>query len=499
MTTTLDAAAATHSPRRALPRLATAPVIGVAAVKLALQCMFLTGYGWHRDEFYYLVGGRHLSAGYVDHPLLTPFVARAVETVFGPSLGALRLVPALVGAGLVVLTALLTRELGGGRNAQIVAGLCLTLDPFYLGANHFFQTVTFDQLAWVLATLALVRLIRSGDERWWLAIGAACAFGLLAKATIVVWIVALLLGMLLTPARVLLRSRWFAVAAGLAALGGAPFLWFQVQHGWPFPQFLRQLDADNAGGDRPRFIPAQLLLHNPVNLFVWIPGLVALFRDRVLRTYRAFAWAFVAAAMIFLVTGAKYYYLAPAFPLLYAAGATQLSLRWQRFPRGLVAGLVVGCLIAIPAALPVLPARTLADSPYGSLNKDALEQVGWPAYVRTVTRVVARTRRPTMVVTSNYGEAGALDVLGRLDARVRSRQNSYWLWGRDPAPRPETTFVLVNLDRSEANHNFTSCRVVTHIDDGLGIENEEQGAPISVCSGLRHAWPVVWSALRKYG
>ena len=480
----------------ALPGFAVKSVLALAVAKLAMQCAFLTGYGWHRDEFYYLVGGRHLAPGYVDHPLLTPWVARGVAVLFGSSLGALRLVPALLGAGMVMLAGLLAREFGGDRRAQVVTALLVVLDPLLIATDHLFQTVPFDQLAWIAAAFGLVRLIRTGEERWWLLVGAACGFGLLAKANIVVWMLGLAIGLILTPARRHLRSPWFGAAAGLVVLGGLPFLWFQLEHGWPFLEFSRNLNDLHAGEERPKFIPGQLLLNGPVAAFVWVPGLIALFRDRALRTYRVVGWAFVIAFVVFFVTGGKAYYLGPAYVVLFAVGATFLSRHWQRLPRLLIVGLVVSTLVVLPALLPVLPAKTFADSPYGALNGDALEEVGWQQFVRQVSHVVEE-HHATMVITDNYGEAGALNVLGDLHVPVRSRQNSYWLWGQVP-PHPRTTFTLVGFGPGEERGYFRTCQTVTRIDNGRGIENDEQGTPVSVCRGLERPWKTVWSRLRAY-
>ena len=440
------------------------------------------------------------TAGYVDHPLLVPWVARAVDLLVGPSLAGLRMVPALLGAATVVLTALIARELGGGRAAQVVAAVCVALDPVFLAMNHWFQTPSFDLLAWVAVSYCLVRVLRTGDERWWIGVGTAAAFGLLAKPTIVVWLGALALGLLLTPARRHLRSRWFFAGLGIAVLGALPFLWFQLQHDWPFLEFTRNMNARTGGKEQPKFIPGQLVLHDPVSALVWIPGLWALFRDDGLRRYRAFGWAYAAAFVFFLVSAGKVYYLGPAYPLLFAAGAVFLARRreWTAIPKVLVAALVIGTLPALPAVLPILPLETVADSPYAGLNEDMLEQVGWPRFVRTVERVVDAQPGPTVVLTGNYGEAGALEVLGDPGVPVWSGQNSYWLWGGKPPPPRDTTFVTVGIDRDLLARSFAHCSVAAHIDNGLGIDNEEQGKSVAVCRTLRRPWPAVWESLRDY-
>lgn len=484
----------------ALPVFALVPVLVVAGLKLALQLAFVTSYGWHRDEFYYLVGGRHLDGGYVDHPFLVPWVARGVDLLVGPSLAGLRVVPALLGAATVVLTAMIARELGGGRVAQVVAAICVALDPAVLAINHWFQTPSFDLLAWVAVSYCLVRVIRTGDERWWIGVGAAAAFGLLAKTTIVVWLGALALGLLLTPARRHLRSPWFFAGLAIAVVGALPFVWFQLQHDWPFLEFSRNMNARTGGKEQPLFIPGQLVLHNPVSALVWIPGLWALFRDDALRRFRAFGWAYAAAFVVFLVSAGKVYYLGPAYPLLFAVGAVFLARRhaWLTVPKLLVGGLVIGTLFALPSVLPVLPLEIAADSPYAGMNEDMLEQVGWPRFVRTVEDVVDAQTGPTYVLTDNYGEAGALEVLGDPGVPVWSGQNSYWLWGGRPQPPSDATFVTVGIDRDLLDRSFAQCSVAAHVDNGLDIDNEEQGKAVSVCRDLRRPWPAIWESLRDF-
>jgi 4-amino-4-deoxy-L-arabinose transferase-like glycosyltransferase len=489
----------TAAPGRDLPALAVRGILVVGAIKLVLQVAFLTPYGWHRDEFYYLVGGRHLDIGYVDHPLLVPWVARLVDEVFGPSPFALRLVPALLGVATVLLTALLARELGGGRVAQVVAALCVALSPGLLAMNHWFQTPSFDVLAWVAASFALVRLLRTGDERWWLGVGAACAFGLLTKTTIVIWALGLVVGLLLTPARRHLRSRWLLLGLLIAGLAALPFVVFQLQHGGPFLEFTRNMNERTGGAEQPIFVPGQLVLAGPAAAFVWIPGLWALFRSEALSRYRAFGWAYAVAFVLLLASAGKTYYLLPAYPVLLAAGAAYLEpRRWRRLRRGLVAGLVVQTLLVLPAVLPVLPLTTARDTVWFGTHDDIAEQVGWPELVDTVREVVDRQRGPTVVVTGNYGEAGALDVLGDLDVPIWSDQNSYWLWSEHERPPADAAFVTLGLGSAERARSFRTCTTAAHVDNGRDVDNEEQGTPVVVCHGLRRPWSETWADLKHF-
>jgi hypothetical protein len=481
----------------ALSPLAWKPVLGLAGARLAMLLAVATRYGWHRDELYYVMGGRHLSLGYVDHALLTPWVARGVEGIFGTSLFALRTVPALLGCGLVIMTALIARELGGDRRAQILAALCFALDPFFLGANHLFQTVTFDQVAWVLASFALVRLLRTGDERWWIAVGGAVGLGMLAKPTILIWVISVTVGVLCTRERSVLRSKLLAPAVALVAVGSVAFLVFQIQHGWAFVEFSRHMDAQHAGENRSQFVLAQFVVHNPISAFVWIPGLVALLRRPSMARWKAFGIAFLVGAVLLLVVGGKYYYLAPLFPVLYAAGAVQLARKAPHISRGLLVGLVLGSLLTLPASLPVLSASAINGTPYAGLNRDAFEEVGWPEFITTVERAVPAGSRPAVIVTNNYGEAAALQVLGDGRTPVVGRQNSEWLWGPGPVG-PDTVLVTVGFDLGELSHvGIVGCRTVATIDNPGHIDNNERGADVRICRA-NHAWPEVWRELRAY-
>jgi 4-amino-4-deoxy-L-arabinose transferase-like glycosyltransferase len=475
------------------------PIAALAVGRFMLLLAYAGSYGWHRDELYYLVGGRHWDLAYVDHALLAPWVAGAVDALVGPSLVFLRLIPALIGSAMVVMTALVARELGGGRRAQVLAAACFALDPFFLGAHHLFQTVTFDQLAWLLASFALVRLLRTGDGRWWLGVGAAVAFGLLAKPTILLWVLGAGVGVLVTPARRHLRSRWLAVAVLLASVAAIPFLVFQVHHAWPFPEFVRHMNDRTAGEMRAKVVPEVLFHHDPLSMVVWLPGLFALFRNSRLRTFVPLAWAFVVPLGVLFVLGGKSYYVAPMFPILYAAGAVALTRDRAWSPRReslLIGSLAMFLLLVVPAVLPILPVRTLADTPYALLNKDQLEEIGWHRFVHTVSKTAGDDPH-ALVLTSNYGEAGALEVLGHDLPPLASRQNSYWIWG----PRnlaTATDIFAVGFTHGELRGVLTGCRGVGLAEPNAGVDNDESTAKIFQCDGIAGDPTEVWSRLKSF-
>ena len=216
-----------------LPGLATGPVAGIAALLAALLIAFSGRYGYHRDELYFIACGRHLAWGYPDQPPFVPLVARLMTDLAPGSLVVLRLPSALAAAALILLTGLLTRELGGRRAAQVLACAAVALAPLVTAASHLLSTTTFDLPAWALLLWLLIRILRTGDQRLWLAAGLAAGVGLLDTDLVAFLIIAVVVALAIAGPRAPLRSPWF-YAGGLIALAAwAPYLAWQASHGWP--------------------------------------------------------------------------------------------------------------------------------------------------------------------------------------------------------------------------------------------------------------------------
>src|SRR5438270_7357808 len=254
------------------PRTLAPAAVMIAGVVVVIQLALAGRYGWHRDELYFIACGRHLAWGYVDQPPFTPAVARVATAVFGTSLIGLRLVPALANAGIVVLAAVITRELGGKRSAQVVAACAVAVSSVILALGHLLSTATFDLLAWTALTAAFVRLLRTGDCRWWLAIGVIAGIGLENKYTVAFLLGGLMVGLLLCRPAVL-REPWLWAGAGIALLIWAPNLAWQASHSWPVTDMSRSLHAK--GGDDGNmyvFLPMQRVVLNPAVTPLWIAG-----------------------------------------------------------------------------------------------------------------------------------------------------------------------------------------------------------------------------------
>lgn len=482
--------------------LAAAPALlglGVVVLLLAVSAR----YGFHRDEFYYLVSGRHPAFGYVDNPPLTPWLARAQATVFGVSPPALRIVPALALGVYVVVTGRMARELGGDRVAALVAAACAAGSAFALATGHMLSTSTIDLLVWTVLSWLLVRALRDGG-RIWLAVGAVAGVGLLNKSLVAAFLGAVAAGVLAVGPRRVFRDPWLWAAALLALAVWSPYLVWQATHGWPQLAFGRQIATVGNGGSEPRwtFPLYQLIEVSPLLLPVWLAGLWRLVRDPAVASARAVAVAYGLLFVLLLAAGGKHYYLAGTYPVLLAAGAVPV-VAWLR--RGHRRAVVVATVLVVDVAvvawlmLPLIPARALAGSPQAAVSPIPSETVGWPELVDTVaaaTRLVPPEQRSsTVVLGQNYGEAGAVAVLGTGLPPAFSGQNSYADWG--PPPESATTAVVVGYDEAALRRWFTDLRLVARIDNVAGVPNDERGRPVWIATGRRDTWAALWTQMRR--
>jgi 4-amino-4-deoxy-L-arabinose transferase-like glycosyltransferase len=497
--------------RVGVPRLGVALV---AAAAFGLEMAVSGRYGYHRDELYFLAAGQHPAFGYVDQPPLTPLLARLDGLVFGNTLVGLRLLPALALSAVVLLTAGMSRILGAGRAGQLVAALCAASCAMYLAAMHLFSTTVPDFVAWAGVCYLVLRLLASGQPRWWLAIGAAAGLAAEAKWMIGVLLAGLAAGFVLTPQRRLLRSWYLLAGLLLAAALAAPDLIWQASHGWPNLGVFSALHTD-AGHNRAVYWLAQVVYTGLALTPVWLAGLWWGLRDPAARPFRPAIIGAAVAIVIPFLAGGKPYYPGGGYTLLLAAGSvptgrwlaggaiTRLGrwrLRWR--PASFAAGMAVTAGLAAVTALPVLPAATLRTVPLQKINYDLGEQVGWPREVALIAReyraLPPAVRAQTALLAGNYGEAGAVDRYGPalgLPAAY-SGHNNFWLWG--PPPAADRDVLAIGVDPGLLRREFAQVRRVATYWNGLGVADDEQGTPVYLATGLKGSWAAAWTAFRDY-
>ena len=487
-------------------------VIWVGGIVFAVLMALSTRYGFHRDELYFLACAQHLQASYVDQPVLTPLLAWVSLKLFGVSLLGLRLWPALAAWATVVISGLTAREFGGGRRAQLVAAIATATMPALLAIDHLFDPTAFDVLAWSGLALIVARIGRTGDARWWLAAGLVLGLGLANKHSAGFFAVALLAGALLSGGRRLVANRWLLAGAVIAAAFTIPDIWWQAQHQWATIAMTRVLNQENGGlGNIGDWIIGQLIMTAVALVWVWAAGLRWLWRsERPL--WRALAFAYGLLFVFFaLTTGAKIYYLAGAYVYLLAAGAVAidgwLAARPGRL-RNLMLATGLSTAVALPIVLPVLPAADIGWT--YKLNQDPAESIGWPQLVSTVrtawTSLPPRQRASAVIFTANYGEASAINLLGRGTGlpQAVSGHNTYWWWGPGN-PRATTVLAVMPGPTSGTGYSaylhqfFTSVRIVATLSNPYGIHNQERDGHVYLCTGPRRPWDQLWPRLRHYG
>jgi 4-amino-4-deoxy-L-arabinose transferase-like glycosyltransferase len=480
-------------------------VLIAGAVTLVLVA-FASGYGYHRDELYFVAAGAHLDWGYADQGPVVPLIARAMSEIATDSLTVLRL-PSAVAAGLtVLLTALLARELGGGRRAEYIAAACASVAVILLFTGHLLSTSTFDLLVWTAVTWLAVRAVLTRDDRLWLVAGVVLGIGLLNKPLPAFLALGMLAGVVIAGPRRLLRNPYVWAGAAIALALWSPWIVWQADHGWPQVDVSREIAGGRSTSSEPwwAIVPFQFLLVSPLLAPVWLVGLVRLLRDRAVRQLRFLGWAWIVLAVVFMATGGKPYYLAGLLPALIGAGTVQVD-GWLERGRArmrkaaLVTAVALSGVVGGIISLPVLPADSAG--PVIEVNEDVGETIGWPEFAQTIAGVHRElpSRGRSVILTGNYGEAGAIDRYGPPLGlpRAYSGHNAYGDWG--PPPDGSGPVIAVGVDPHDLAAHLHDCRVVARIDNDAGVDNEEQGEAVMVCRGPRRPWSQQWPALRNLG
>lgn len=478
-----------------LPPLAWRGLAVVCASLAAALLVASSRYGYHRDELYFIACGHHLAWSYPDQGVLTPLLASSFEALGRGSLVVFRLpaVASVVGAAWV--TGLMARELRGGTRAQVLATLTVAVSAVGLLAGHLLATATLDFVVWVAITWVVLRIARTGQTHLWVVAGFLVAVGLLNKDLVLALVLSLTVGLLTVPGgHRLVFNRWYAVGAVIAVAAWVPGLIWQAQHGWPQVTLARMIrDEYGTADQRFGFLVLQIFLFSLGASVLWVTGAVRVWRDPAWRFARVLAVSWLVALVVFVITAGQAYYTVGVYPALIAAGAVVLERRPRMF-WATTAVVTITSVAALPAALPILTPRTLAASGWADAGEQQLEMVGWPREVSLVASAYrslpAARRTHAVILTANYGEAGAID---RYRARfglpaAYSGLNAFGLWG--PPPASGRPVVLVWEDQRPPTY-LHGCRIVRRV--GGPVPNEEHDyARILVCAGPRGTWASIW-------
>ena len=482
-------------------RLATALLYGGAALGvIALHLATNNTLGFHTDELYYLSCGLHPALGYVDFPPLVPLLARLETGLLGVSPWALRVLPSLLGGFLVALSGAYVRRLGGSLRLQGIALLAAVAAPFLLGSNWVFQTVTFDQVTWMVAMYWFLCLVIDQRPKYWVYLGVTLGIGLEVKYTIVGLILGMGLAVLVAPSlRAKLRTRYPWIAIAIALLIWAPNLAWQVAEG--FPTLIYLTNHSGSGGG-----PVTYLIQLGVYFFflipLWVAGMISLFRSQQLRPI---AVASAVPLLLFLFVG-KSYYAAGTIPVTLAQGLMATSrierpkLRF-RLQLAVVVGSVVEFVVFFFLVVPVTPPDRIHTTSLDSINEVFADSVGWNDVAKQVTTIYddlpATERSNTVVISAYYGVPGALQVYDKAGAvpEAISPQLSDWYWL--PGNLTANFALMIDYKPSDVEWMCTSPTLITHLVVPYHVAGLEQGAPVTFCQ-LRGPVSQSWGRLRNF-
>lgn len=495
-------------------------VLYLALAKLLLHLLTAARYGIFRDEMYYVACSEHMAWGYVDHPPMGVLIAWVARHLFGDSPLGLRLLPALAGAALVWMAGQLAREMGGGRFAQALAALAVIPVPIYLILQHWLTMNAFEPLLWMVCLWCVVRAINRGEPRYWFWFGALTGIGLETKYTIAVLVFGVLVGALLSPERRFLKSRWLWLGMLVGAIIALPNFVWQLQHDFPFLQLMHNIRMGNRDIVRGplSFLADQAAIMDPILLPLWVGGLLWFFFGREGRRYRLLGWTYVVVLTVFIVLKGKNYYVAPIYPILFAAGAvgferlTRRSFTWTRSAY-VTAIVAVGALLA-PISSPILAPESYLryqaalhiEPPQaerqnnGPLPQYFADEFGWEEMVQQVARVYnnlsPEERARTAIFCNSWGEAAAIDFYGPKYGlpRAISKHNNYWYWG----PRDYTGDIVIVLgsDGQGDREHFQSVEAAARVEHPYSRRDEH--FTIWLCRGLNETLQDLWPKMKKF-
>jgi hypothetical protein len=490
----------------------------LVAAHVALHLATASNYGMFRDEFYYIDCARHLDWGYVDHPPLSIAVLAGSLKVFGDSQSAVRLVPALIGGLMIVLAWLIAGELGGGGWAKFIAAFAMFFCPQFTGITGYYSMNSFDYLFWALGSYLLIRILRTDNRRLWLWFGAVAGLGLMNKISVLFFLFGMGAGLLLTKHRRYLISGWFWAGAGVAALLFLPHVLWQISKGWPTLEFMSNAQKFKMAAMNPvQFILGVWMDNNPVNVLVWLPGLVYLFFIRQAERFKAVGWLFSFVLALLIVQKGKPYYMAPALPVLFAAGGVALELclsgRWKKVRPHVISAITVGGLISLPFCLRILPVKQFIAyqkmtgirpsegerHEFGALPQFYADHFGWENMAKTVSEVyktlTPEQKKDCVVYGRNYGEAGAINYFRKKYELPKgiSEHNNHFLWGPGPFKGGTIIFIGVPADELREEYAVVEERAVIVSEYAMPYETN---LPVCVCSGLKIPIKEAWGPPR---
>ena len=468
-------------------------------------------YGLHRDEYYFIECGQHLDWGYVDHPPMIALITRVSGALFGHSTTGLRVFSALALAMVALLTGSITRRLGGGTYAQLLAAVSMGLSVLGLRAGAFINIPTFELLLWTTTAYTLVVLLQKDNPKLWLLVGLVAGLALMTKLSAAFMGLGILIGLAVTPARRYFKSPWLWIGGGIAMLVYLPNLIWQINHDWATLEFMRNLREDE-GTSPLEFILGTMFFANIFAAPIWLAGIYFYFRDPAGKRYRLVGITALTVYFAFLILGGKVYYPASAFPMLFAAGPVVLERLFRRTSKAAYFGVIVASsLLFLPVAMPLLSVEhtdQYARTVFGFITDDAGEittdlrgEFGWEEQVATAAIVydglTPEEQSQCAILTGNYGQAGAVNFYREEFGlpRAISGHNNHYFWG--PGNATGEIVIAYGFSREGLETLFGEVTQAAIIQSPHA-QSYETNLPVYLCRKPKAPLAELWPRMKHY-
>ncbi len=492
-----------------------------AAVKFSLHLIFSSEYGYFRDEFYYIACSEKLAFGYVDHPPLIALITKISISLFGSSVEAIRLLPALAGASTLFVAGLIIKKISGSKFAILIGMIAILFSPVLLGSNHTLSMNPFDQFFWTLAIYVLILILNGKSDKYWILFGIIIGIGLQNKHSIVFLLFGLFIGIILTNHRQYFKNKYLWIGAATAFLIFLPNLIWQINNGFPTLEFASNAAAfKNVSLSPVEFISGQFLEAHPNSFILIVIGIVVLFFNSHFNKYKLFGWCYLAILLFMILTNSKTYYIAALYPAMISFGAVSLShllankkFLWLRY--ALPFFILPGYLLILPMALPLLPVDIYvkyADKlgigipsserhKMGILPQHYADMFGWENMVETVAHVYNSLpedeKKKCGIFTGNYGEAGAINFFGKnYDLpKAISGHNNYWLWGY--GKNSGEVMIVLGIGLKASMDIFEEVEPVEIVESPYAMPYENN-LPIYVCKRPKFTPDKIWEKVKHF-
>ncbi|MFD8495837.1 ArnT family glycosyltransferase [Amycolatopsis sp. NPDC059657] len=500
------ATAAAESEETETAEFAKRPVFIMAAATGLVLLLVSGRYGYFGDELYFWAAGKHLDWGYADQPPVLPLLAALMDAIAPGSLVVFRLPAVLAVAATVVFTALIAREMGGRRKAQLLAGGAAAICGQFVGSGHYLATSTIDPFLWTVILWLIVRWIRTRDDNLLIWLGVATAVTLNVKFLIAgFWVVAGVAVLVFGPREIFARPKLW-IGGAIAAVSILPTLLWQSANDWPQLGMSEAISKEVNGGwgGRAGFVPGALTGAGLViGAFLVLFGLATLLVTREQRPYRFLGWTVVGLTVVFIVANGRYYYISGMYPICWAAAAVHIgkhrpALWWRWIPTWPVFAL--SALYTLPYVVPLQPIHWIAEHKSNLRPAYSHEEIGWPQMADSVSQAYQSlppdVRAHTSIVTTGYWQAGALNRYGpeRGLPQAYSASRGFWYFGEPSESATNVLFVGYEPQRLAAH--FKGANIVLRIDNHLGVKNSSQNMPVWLLNDRTQPWPVIWPLVK---